>query len=54
MKDLEHNATPVTCHFVDVSLIDVSARCLTGGLEPQGFCASRAGMAPRAKVAAED
>jgi len=26
MKDLEHNATPVIFQFVDVSLIDVSAR----------------------------
>jgi hypothetical protein len=37
MKDLEHNATPVTFQFVDVRSSMSARDCLTGGLEPQGL-----------------
>jgi hypothetical protein len=53
MEDLEHKARPVIFQFVDVRSSTLVRDGLTDGIEPPGFCASRAGMAPRVKVAAE-
>src|SRR5712692_3176602 len=50
MKDLEHNATPVISNS-SVFRSPMSVRdCLSGGVEPQGFCASRAGYGARGET----